>query len=111
MPPPGASKSACQSRSGGQPGDHVGLVGNRVEHVTDEECAGSVTVAAEPAAEGMLSGQSVGDDDRRVAARADEGAVGDDLYSLSRDTPFLGDVRGPSSPLAWKGLVLERIEV
>jgi hypothetical protein len=49
----------------------------------------------------------VRDDDGRVALRADEGAVGDDLDAVPGQSPLLGDVGGAGLALAGKRLVGE----
>jgi hypothetical protein len=106
-----ALQAATSPASAGKAGDHVGLVGDRVEDVADEEGPGAVGVAAEAAAELPAGRDAVGQNQRRVAARADQRAVRYDLDSLPRDPPLLGDVGGAGLALVGEWLVLERVEV
>jgi hypothetical protein len=75
------TRSSAGGRRGGsaKTGHHVGLVRDRVEDVAGEELTRPRPVPAEAAPELGRGRHPLADDDRRVAGRADEGAVGEDL--------------------------------
>jgi hypothetical protein len=99
------------SLSAAQPGHEVRLVGERVEHVADEELARPGAVSAEAAFEVVLGGKRLGDDHRGVASRADESAVGDQLESVAPDAPIVREVRRSGLALTGQWPVAEGVEV
>ena len=95
----------------GEPGDQVGLVGDGVKNVPDEEFASAGLMPAEAADMSRSGGLRKADDLRGVAFGADQRPVGDHLDAVARDLPLVADVGGAHLVLAGKRLALERIEV
>jgi hypothetical protein len=80
--------------AGTNAGDDVHLVRHRVEDIAGDERPRRGLVVAVAAPHSPARRDPSLDQDREIAARANEGAVGDLLDPIARNLPLLADVRG-----------------